>query len=54
MAVPKSHTHCLAALASHILSQSISVLSAVQVDKLVNEKMPTSRLNYRKRCNING
>ena len=50
----KSHTHCLAALAAHIQSQPISVLSAVQVDKAVNEKCPTARLTNEDWCNING
>ena len=34
----KTHTHCLAALAAHIQSQPKSVLSAVQVEKVVNGK----------------
>ena len=48
------HTHCQAAHAAHVQSQPISVLSAVQADKVVNEKCPTARLNYKGRYTING
>jgi hypothetical protein len=49
----KSHTHCLAAPATHIQSQSKSVLGVVLVEKVVNEKSPTApqlrkiAINYR-------
>lgn len=44
MTAPKSHTLCLAALATHLQSQSKSVLSIVYVEKVVNEKSPTAPL----------
>ena len=44
MTPTKSHTHCQAALAAHLQSQSISVLSFVQPDKASKEKCPTARL----------
>jgi hypothetical protein len=40
----KSHTLWQAALPTRIQSLSKSVLSAVQMEKVVNEKCPTARL----------
>ncbi len=42
MTLTKSHTLCLTAHATHIQSQSKSVLSVVYVKKVVNDKCPTS------------
>lgn len=44
MTATKSHTHCLAAPATLIQSQSKSVLSTLQLEKVVNEKCLTARL----------
>ena len=54
MTITKSHTHCLAAHATRIQSQSKSVLSAVYVDKIGFEKMPHRTSTKKDWCKLTG
>ena len=50
----KSHTLWQATRTTRIQSQPKSVLSVVQVEKVVNEKCPTARLTNEEWCKLTG